>query len=236
MKKVLFFLILLTVRIAAAQESYCIDYGDKGVKDANAYPCMKSGETLYINGDMHFSIIYYELTTYDPERKIKRVELNSPGGNINEIERVVEVVRGRGLATHVRGDSICMSACTMFYQAGVKRTAQKSAQFLYHTVRNNHAAGKVFSESCVKNGEEWCHNERVRIRQELQRSTDIFFAQLEELGLHSSLWRDFLALPQFTSVSDIAEQEAKGNFLLMPNLLLTAEQALKYGAVQEIVE
>lgn len=218
---------------ALAQESVCFE---KGNRPPDAYPCMRNGDTLYVNGDLHFDVLYYELRDHDPERKLRRIELNSTGGNIAEMEKVAEMIRERGMTTHVRGDSVCMSACTMLYQAGATRTAEKAAVFLYHTVRNNFQYGEAVLKECAEKGENWCKEKKEEIRADLQKSTDLFFDLLHRYGLNPALLRDFIALPVYERPDEVAEQEKKGNFLLRRDLKMTAEKAKEYGAVQELLD
>ncbi|MBX3562315.1 MAG: hypothetical protein KF780_10945 [Sphingomonas sp.] len=63
---------------------------------------------------------------------LERVVLSSPGGRVFEAERMAELIRARGLATHVDGE--CASACTMLLLAGVERTAGRNSAVGFHRV------------------------------------------------------------------------------------------------------
>jgi len=64
--------------------------------------------------------------------KIKRIELNSGGGKLNAAFTIAEFIRKNNLKTYVGEYQICASACTIIFQAGVKRIAHETAVFMYH--------------------------------------------------------------------------------------------------------
>ena len=60
----------------------------------------------------------------------KVLHLNSPGGEIEEAHRMLELVRERGLTTTV--DKLCDSACTLVFLAGRQRVIAPGAEIGFH--------------------------------------------------------------------------------------------------------
>ncbi len=71
------------------------------------------------------------IITLDPT-EIKRIELNSGGGKLYAAIEIAEFVRKNNLETYVGSYRLCASACTIIFQAGVKRIAHETAYFMYH--------------------------------------------------------------------------------------------------------
>ncbi len=75
------------------------------------------------------------ILSLDPT-KIKRIHLYSKGGKIRQALAIAEFVRKNGIETYVGEQGRCYSACTIIFQAGIKRIAHKSAKFMYHYAYN----------------------------------------------------------------------------------------------------
>ena len=73
-----------------------------------------------------------------------RIELNSPGGSLNEALLIGAFIRSKGLATHIPYDATCASACVTIFAGGVIRTAHSSANI------GIHMASAVFNDRFVK--------------------------------------------------------------------------------------
>lgn len=87
-------------------------------------------DTAYIVGHVGPVTANYILSL-DP-KKIKRIELNSYGGKLLQAMKIARFIRNNNIDTYVGRYSICYSACTILFQAGIKRTAHITAKFLYH--------------------------------------------------------------------------------------------------------
>lgn len=61
---------------------------------------------------------------------LQRVELNSPGGDIEEGYRIARAIYTHRLSTRV--DSLCASACTIAFAAGIERTLERSGHLGFH--------------------------------------------------------------------------------------------------------
>lgn len=64
---------------------------------------------------------------------VKNLVLESPGGWLTEAKAIADLVRQRGLDTHV--ESSCLSACTIVMLAGRNRTAAGGAKIGFHRSR-----------------------------------------------------------------------------------------------------
>jgi hypothetical protein len=69
--------------------------------------------------------------------KLRRINLNSTGGNIFAARGLHRLIVERGLDTHV--SQSCFSACTIIFIAGTNRTAAQTAQFGFHAYAYHHS-------------------------------------------------------------------------------------------------
>lgn len=63
-------------------------------------------------------------------RRVRTVELQSPGGRLLEAERLAAALRAAGLDTRTVGD--CQSACTLLHMAGQRRQMLPQARLGFH--------------------------------------------------------------------------------------------------------
>lgn len=92
-----------------------------------------SGTQLAIDGNIELGITRAARKLLLQYPAIKRVVLDSPGGNVYEGRGLAMLFREHALDTHNEG--VCASACTTAYAGGRKRTASKSARFGFHQYR-----------------------------------------------------------------------------------------------------
>lgn len=90
--------------------------------------------TAYIIGHIGPGIRDYILSL-DP-KKTKRIHLYSSGGKLRQALAIAEYIRKNKIETYVGEQGKCYSACTVIFQAGVKRIAHKTATFMYHYAFN----------------------------------------------------------------------------------------------------
>lgn len=88
---------------------------------------------------------------------LRTLLLDSDGGNIFEARGLANLVRTNNLATHV--DQECLSACTLVFVSGHKRTANPQARFGFHAYRLD-----------SKHPQVW-----LNTSEEQQKDEDIFF-------------------------------------------------------------
>lgn len=195
---------------------------------------MLDGDTLYINGEID-NLILDELVAFDTSDGIKHIELNSYGGNTKFVKKISTIIRQRGLTTNVRKNAVCMSACTLLFQAGVKRTAHPSAKFMYHTVRNNSYSYDHITKDCQKTNPSLCNDVVLKHTVQLRAKTERFFNTLEYFGISSHFYSEFKRkFPAKTDPSELLKEQKKGNYLARGDWYMLAEEAMNYNIVQEL--
>ena len=73
------------------------------------------------------------LSQESADNPVRRLVLNSEGGNIFEARGIAKLVRDHQLDTHVVAD--CLSACTLIFVSGKHRSASANARFGFHAYR-----------------------------------------------------------------------------------------------------
>lgn len=76
------------------------------------------------------------------------IETVGPGGNLSAALKIGEIIRERGLATHLPSYETCASACVIIFAGGLIRTAGHQSKF------GIHMASGVFNEQFVNAAEE----------------------------------------------------------------------------------
>lgn len=211
-------------------------------------PCSKYGklkfevDTLYIDG--YIDGMTYDYIRYDHlDSKIKHIELNSYGGDLEIAYWLAEFIYEHAITTNVRNSAICTSVCTLLYQAGINRTAHVSALFGYHGVRvggipmirkynqlcepeyhhyllktgSNEQQKNEKSQSCLNFEQEWIEN--------CHRSTEKLFTTYQKYGAKNDLYIDYQTFPKEKNWA------AQGNCFKIVNWLMTAQEAMAYNVV-----
>jgi hypothetical protein len=195
-----------------------------------------AGDVLYVEGVVD-SMLYNILKEPGAAARIKRIELNSPGGSL-EIDYpylIAEIIRQQKMTTSIRSGAICGSSCTILFQAGALRLAASESALVYHGVQvdyleNNYRTdclgqgpnGKVGTKAeCAALKAAWLDDSRQR--------TERIFRALESYGAKPSLYATFLRQPKD---KDWLEHH---NVFGIKEWWLPAEGAVAYGVVQKIV-
>ncbi len=131
------------------------------------------GDTLYIDGKLR--PFQYSALQYGKYKGVRRIVLNSLGGIVYDAMKLAEVVREQGLTTVVPANGICMSGCTLVFQAGVKRQAHHSAIFLYHNTRSGPDwVIKHLDPVCQVTDSDDCRKKIEESRQALEKKSEDF--------------------------------------------------------------
>jgi hypothetical protein len=85
---------------------------------------------MQISGEFTPGIARRTEMEMDRHPGLQRVELNSPGGDIEEGYRMARAIYTHRLSTRV--DSLCASACTIAFAAGIERTLEGSGHLGFH--------------------------------------------------------------------------------------------------------
>lgn len=88
------------------------------------------GRTMQLNGPIGAGDAGRLRTLFETSPAVRLLEVASPGGRVTEAERMVELIRQRGLGTRAIGN--CESACTLVFLAGNKRQLMPGAQLGFH--------------------------------------------------------------------------------------------------------
>lgn len=197
--------------------------------DAPSVPkCRVIGRTMYIDGGIFPDEYAFELTAHYPE--VTTLQLNSDGGAVKNLYPLTDLIRARGLHTHVRKGASCSSACTMLYIAGARRTAHPAARFMIHAIHNGGRAIRL-NELCEREGAmDKCGKALIEIVDDQRKSTKEMFEKYVSYGASPTLWRDYLRLPMDEKWYE------HGNFTQRIDWVMGAEEARAQGFVQEITE
>ncbi len=88
------------------------------------------GRTMQFNGPIGAGDAHRLGTLLAASPAVRLLEVASPGGRVTEAERMVELIRQRGVGTRAIGN--CESACTLVFLAGNKRQLMPGAQLGFH--------------------------------------------------------------------------------------------------------
>lgn len=189
---------------------------------------MRKGPDFYFDGPID-SDLYFELTTITRE-PIKRIHLNSEGGITEDAILIAQYIRENNIETFVRKEAKCMSACTLLFQAGVRRTAHPSARFMYHSVRfAKQKPGITESvKHCLSFPDEFCTAFIQRQTERLQKITDQIFKLYIEYGAKEALYLDYM------TTKEEPHWVEDGNYLKLGNWYMTAEEVQFYGVVTHL--
>lgn len=91
------------------------------------------GQTLMLEGSLELGITRAADRILAANPGLRRVILNSPGGNIYEARGLAQKFRARGLTTIVTDE--CSSACTTAFIGGTKRLIAPGARLGFHEYR-----------------------------------------------------------------------------------------------------
>lgn len=97
---------------------------------ASRYSMDLDGDTLRFRGSVELGSTRRMTAFVDANPVIRRVILESDGGNVYEGRGLAELFRRKGLATHV--ETRCASACTLAFSGGMWRTISPDGQLGFH--------------------------------------------------------------------------------------------------------
>ncbi len=191
--------------------------------------CMRKGDTLWVDGGIDPYLID-ELRTYNTE-PIKNIYLNSGGGRVEDAFELARFIRENGITTIVRKNALCASACTLLFQAGVKRMAHKRARFMYHSARRLLVSLKDQQEiqKCLAHPSPDCLAPIEEAEQDLLQTTNEMFDLYEELGASTELREDYFNMPEQK------DWWVSGNYVGIQDWWLMAPTLVHYDVVTEVV-
>lgn len=94
-----------------------------------------AGIITYINGGIDVYMTDMFMDEYYNPVEPALIVLNSPGGEVRNIQEIADGIRTRSIPVYVPDGAICMSACNVMFAAGVGRYVGPNAEFMIHHVR-----------------------------------------------------------------------------------------------------
>lgn len=186
--------------------------------------CQVVGKTLYWDGAID-GYLLSEIKSY--HRDIRKLELNSYGGRLEDAIEIAVFVRNAGISTNVRKGARCASACTLIYQAGVRRTAYPLTRFLYHGARIMESGIENWKEYCELKGRELCREKIAEHILSTKADNERFFSYYLKFDMNPRFIEEYKALPIDPHWFE------RGNFTRNQDWILSAAQLVKYNIVQE---
>jgi hypothetical protein len=110
---------------------------------------------------------------------VKRVDLNSPGGSVDDAIAMSKLIREKKLETRVAARALCASSCPIVFSGGAERVAEKDAVVGVHQVFNG-SRERPSAEQAMSSA---------------QSTTARVARHLEEMGIGSGLWLHALETP-----------------------------------------
>ncbi len=110
---------------------------------------------------------------------VKTVQLNSPGGSVDDAIAMSKLIRDRKLETKVVSRALCASSCPIAFAGGAERIAEKDAVIGVHQVFNG-SRERPSAEQAMSSA---------------QSTTARVARHLEEMGIASGLWLYALETP-----------------------------------------
>jgi len=96
------------------------------------------GDVLRLRGDIKHGDYVKFRSQFDGQRRIAGLDLDSPGGLLNEGVRIAMLTRQKRLATYVAGQ--CDSVCAFIFLLGRKRYVSSEAKIGVHAVGNDYGS------------------------------------------------------------------------------------------------
>lgn len=152
------------------------------------------GDTLFIDGEIQE--IQWSFLEFGEYKGVRQIVLNSYGGLVRGAEDFARVIREQGITTVVPAGGVCMSACTLLFQAGLKRQAHESSLFMYHAPRAGHIGMARFERLCKEKGADYCEEKKVEFIAKAEGAALDFFQGFYQYGLNPRLKEIIFSLPE----------------------------------------
>jgi ATP-dependent protease ClpP protease subunit len=198
-----------------------------GLPNVKKEVCYVVGDTLIVEG------VIGEVTLEalrSPKNNIKKVYLNSPGGNTNIANVAAVYIRQNRIETYLAENSICASSCTLVYQAGITRSAYPRSRLLYHCVGLGGFATMIFAQSCgtdLNNLTPSCAKDLQDFQDSSTIGTEKHFEQYLDYD-SADMFRFLMGQP------DDKNWFEQGNFC-KKKVIISAEESMKLNVVQKLI-
>ena len=190
------------------------------------------GETLYISGIIDSHIYDFFSFNIDAIQKVKRVSLNSWGGDHDWSLEIARRIGEEGLDTVIEKDSVCASACVYLFGSGVNRVMHSLTWLGVHGARLGQGRIVQFAGVCFEmiddeplfdQSKTGCASIVEKFYKLSLKATTDAFKQLELNGVVEEFTTDYL------NSEDDPLWFLQGNFLKKKDWVIKAKEALKYN-------
>lgn len=198
-----------------------------------------SGDTLVITGRIDSHIHDFISREAAAMEKVKKIELNSVGGNMHWALELARKIQPLGKTTLVPAGNFCASACVYLFSAGKERLAAKGTWLGVHGARLGAIYATQFKEQCFVELETgYSFEPRLKGCQAFldswyeltSKATHEGFDFMESNGVSPELRAAYLALPDDETWFEHA------NVFRKPDWYLSAEDALGLKLVTRLLE
>lgn len=188
--------------------------------------CRVENSVFYLEGLITAEMVF-EIKVLYPY--ITAIELNSYGGLVKDAYELAQLIRERGLVTRVRAGARCASACTLLFQAGVRREAHPEVKFLYHGARLGSEWLINWLDFRYQFGRERALKFLAQEFSAVEAETAYFFNQLIDYGLDPEFIRWYRSQPEEPNWFE------RGNFTRTVDVILSAHQLQSWGVVTHFI-
>lgn len=189
--------------------------------------CRVEADVFYLEGMITAEMVF-ELKYLHPQVRV--LELNSFGGLVKDTYELAQLIREQKMVTRVRPGARCASACTLLFQAGVKREAHPESKFLYHGARLGSEWLNYWLDFRYQFGRERALNFLAREFTEVELETVKFFGQLMDYGLAPEFIQWYQSQPEDPNWFE------RGNFTRTQDVILPARDLQKWGVVTDLID
>jgi hypothetical protein len=197
------------------------------------------GDTLVIKGRIDSHIYDFLSREAKPMGGVKRIELNSLGGNHGWAISIAKKIQLLGKTTLLPEGNFCASACVYLFAAGKERIAAKEAWLGLHGARLGAGYLTTFQGLCFVDYEEGpvfeprkkgCQEFLADWYGKAMGATTEAFDFMEANGISRNLRDTYFAMP------DDEKWYEQGNVIRKPDWFLVVPEAVKYNLVTETLE
>lgn len=197
------------------------------------------GDTLVIKGRIDSHVYDFLSREAKPIEKVKRIELNSLGGNTSWALDVAKKIQLLGKATVLPEGNFCASACVYLFAAGKERIADKASWLGIHGARLGAGFVTTFQGLCFVDLEDGtvfeprkkgCQDFLKEWYGKAMKATTDAFDFMESNGVSANLRETYFAMP------DDEKWYEQANVIRKPDWFLVAPEAVKFNLATELTQ
>lgn len=190
---------------------------------------VRSGDTLYIEGRIGSHI--YDYLAFEGKKlsSLKKVTLNSWGGDHNWALEIARKLRELKLTTALESGHVCASACVYLFASGHERQMAEDTWLGIHGARLGAGYILQYQQICQQNQESAACKEYLdQWFQVSYEATKKAFLSMESSGVSSDLFLTYFNFPDDSNWTEAM------NVLKKPDWMVTPEVALQFALATEL--